>query len=104
MSPLDPALEFLASLPQFHLSSQGDAVTHLGTGAVVRRVVDPIAGPRLSVRWPGQSADECTDVPVDIYLRYQQREAEALGHPTGETPSLLEGLLRELGLSDPPAR
>jgi hypothetical protein len=104
MSPLDPALEFLASLPQFHLSRHGDHVVHLGSGAVVRRVVDPVDGAQLNVRWPGQSADAQVDVPVDIYLRYQQREAEQLGHPTGETPSLLEGLLRELGLSDPPAR
>jgi len=104
MSPLDPALEFLASLPQFHLSRHGDYVIHLGSGAIVRRVVSPVDGPQLSVRWPGQSTDVEVEVPVDIYVRYQQREAEQLGHPTGDTPSLLEGLLRELGLSDPPAR
>jgi len=98
----DPALEFLASLPQFHLSKHGDYVIHLGTGALVRRVVNPVDGPQLNLRWPGQSADVQVEVPVDTYVRYQQYEAERLGHPTGETPSLLEGLLRELGIVDPP--
>jgi hypothetical protein len=104
MSLRDPALAFLASLPQFHLSKHGDYVIHLSSGAVVRRVANPVDGPQFNVRWPGQSADVQVEVPIDTYVRYQQREAEQLGHASGETPSLLEGLLRELGLVDPPTR
>ncbi len=95
---LAPALEFLASLPQFHLSRHGEYVIHLGTGAIVRHVSVPGAAvSQLNIRWPGQSADVKIDVPVDVYLRYQSREAEVLGHPTDENHSVVEGLLRELG-------